>query len=168
MKAREGTRQLMCPRDVFANCRRVAFSKEKRKHEKTEKKRGKRIKNLCKKNNPQTFFSFFFIYSNKDENIGQAEIKEKILCLLTVRRPTHNKDSKRRWRHSVTTTDEKRGSPSQPTAARRLQQRQGKCTCTVGCKHGRPAVMPRLPCSTRQDSRHGTGLDFGASSLTNA
>ena len=35
---------------------------------------------------PDIWIRFFF-YEDKDENIGQAEIKEK-LCLLTVRKPT--------------------------------------------------------------------------------
>ena len=61
---------------------------------------------------------FFLFDEDKDENIRQAEIKEE-LCPLTVRRPTHNMKSKGRWRHSVTTTDEDGGFPSQPTAARR-------------------------------------------------
>ena len=49
MKATEGIRQLMCPRDVFANCRRVAFSKEKREHEKTKKREGKESRTCARK-----------------------------------------------------------------------------------------------------------------------
>ena len=41
--------KLMCPRDVFANCRRVAFSKEKRKHEKTEERWGKESRTCARK-----------------------------------------------------------------------------------------------------------------------
>ena len=38
---------------------------------------------------------FFLMKKDKDENIGQAEIKEE-LCPLTVRRPIHNMESRER------------------------------------------------------------------------
>ena len=102
---------------------------------------------------------FFFFFVGRQGRTSDR-LKSRKNCANSPCRPAHNKESRGRWRHSVTTADEDASSPSRPTAAQRSNNKQMHVHWHMQTWTTNGDAMPAV-CSTTEDTKHRTRLGLG-------